>query len=191
MRTLLTISILTLLAGTAFAQFPGDNLMGVFFSDTEFTQETTNIDSGAVPFNAYLVLVNATVGTVGGYECAIDFANPSIFVLSVSGPNGWTNFGDNTNHLCGYQVPLPSEQPGTVLATLQLLYSVTDPVEISLGPATPPSIPGDMAIANGANPDELIACPCLTADCVVATIWGDGVVATEDQTWSSVKSLFE
>ena len=191
MRTLLTVCLLCLVVSPAFAEFPGVNLIGVFFSDTEFSQETTNIDCEPVPFNAYLALINGTVDSVGGYECALGLSNPAVFLLAVTGPNGWTNFGDNTNHLCGYQTPLPVQLPGTVLATIQMLYTITDPVNISLGPATPASIPDEMAIANGDNPEDLIPCPCLTADCIVATIWGDGVVATESHTWTGVKALFE
>ena len=83
------------------------------------------------------------------------------------------------------------QQPGTVLATIQMLYSGVDRVEIALGPATPASIPDEMAIADGENPEVLIACPCLTEDCIVATLNGEGVVATEAQSWTNVKSLFD
>jgi len=191
MRTLLTVILLATLAGTAFAQFPGSNLIGVFFSDTEFTQETTNFDTDAAPFFSYLVLVNGTTNSVGGYECSVAYSDPTVFVLGVTGANGWTNFGDNGNHLVGFQTPLPVQLPGTVLATFNLLYSGVDRVEISLGPAIPASIPDEMAIADGDDPENLIGCPCLTDDCVVATLNGEGVVATENQSWTGVKALFD
>ena len=137
------------------------------------------------------MLLNTTLATIGGYEAAVAISDPTLFVLAVTGPNGWTNFGDNLNHLVGFQNPLPSQQPGTVLATFQMLYSGTATVEISLGPSTPPSIPGFMAIADGANPEVLVAVDCLTSDCVVATLNGDGVVSSEDHSWTGVKALFD
>ncbi len=192
MKTLLTIAMLALLtSGAAALEDHELNMMGVFFSPTEFVDETTNLDTTGAPFAAYLVLLNPTVESVGGYEVSIRFEPPLPFVLSVTGENGWTNFGDNTNHLCGYQVPLPSMGYGVVLATFTMLMTGTDYVEIWLGPSDPASIPGVPVIADGSNPDLLIPCNCTTHDCMVATLNGDGVVATTDETWTSVKALFD
>ncbi len=191
MRTLLTIVLLALLAGGAAALEDHElNMMGVFFSPTDFVDETTNFDTMGAPFSAYLVILNPTVDSIGGYECSITM-DPSVFVLSVAGENGWTNFGDNTNHLCGYQVPLPVEVDSAVLATFTLLQPAPIYVEIFLGPSDPASIPDVPVIANGENPDDLIACNCTTADCMVATLNGNGVIATEIATWTSVKALFD
>jgi hypothetical protein len=189
MRTLLIVSMIALLAGAASAQ--DGNQFGIFFSDSDFTQENTNWDTDAAPFNGYLVLVGPTVSSVGGYECSIELSDATVFVLGVSGPNGWTNFGSNLNHLVGYQTPLPASLPGTVLATVNMLYTSMALVEIRIGPASPPSIPGVPVIADGTDPENLIACSCVTDDCLVATLNGDGVVATEDYSWSGVKALFD
>jgi hypothetical protein len=193
MKKLLALALVVMVAGGAIAQ--DENMMGMFFSDTEFTDATTSWTNTFAPFNAYIVLLNATVETVGGYEVGIGIPG-TVFLLSVTGPNGWTNFGGNTNHLCGYQTPLPRGEVGTVLSTVQMLYTGTDIVGILFGPATPATIPGVPVIADGANPDLVFACQ-LTADAngpnpaLVATINGPGIVATEEHTLSGVKALFE
>ncbi|MBD3220169.1 hypothetical protein GF314_02925 [bacterium] len=193
MKKLLALALVAMMATVAVAQ-PGnseENMMGMFFSETDFTDENTNFDPVGAPFNGYVVLLNTTVETVGGYELGIAVSDPTVFVLAVTGPNGWTNFGDNLNHLVGYQVPLPAGDVGTVLATVNMLYSGTDLVTFAFGPSEPSSIPGYPVIADGANPDDLYACPLTNEDAgYVATLNGDGVTATETSSWTNVKSLF-
>jgi hypothetical protein len=184
------MTLVVMVAGGALAQTSEDNMMGMFFA-APYVDENTNIDTGAAPFNGYVVLLNPTVETVGGYEVGIAVSSPAVFVLGVTGPNGWTNFGSNLNHLVGYQQPLPVADGGTVFSTMQMLYTGTDLVTISYGEADPPSIPGGPVIANGANPEDLIACNLVTDIGYVATLNGDGVVATEEHTLSSVKALFD
>ena len=198
MKTLLTMALVLLMAGTAFAQL--ENSMGVFFSDTEFTEANTNFDAAMnVPFAAHIVLMNPTQAAIGGYECSLAVSS-SLLALSVGGPNGWTNFGDNFNHLVGYTSPLPS--PGDVVfATFSLMYMVDGIAsDMFMGPSVPSSVDdAGPAIADGANPDLLIVCNYTSGPDmggIVATLHGDGIefpggVATENQSWSGVKSLFE
>jgi hypothetical protein len=191
MKKLLALTLVVMVAGGALAQTSEDNMMGMFFAQP-FVDENTNFDpDGSAPFDAFTVLLNPTVETVGGYEVGVAVSDPSFFVLSLDGPNGWTNFGGNLNHLVGYQTPLPVVDGGTVLCTFQVLYSGSDVVTIAFGPAVPPSIPGVPVIANGANPDELIACNLTSDGGYVATLNGDGVVATEAHSLSGVKALFD
>lgn len=190
MKKVLALAVVAMMASFAVAQ-PG---MGVFFSDTEFTDATTNTNP-AGQFNAYLVLLNADFANVGGYECGLTISDAGVFVLSVTGPNGWTNFGGNTNHLCGYQTPLPvSQDMNAVLSTLQLLYSGAAEVTVSMGAATPPSVPAwdGPVVANAADPDNLIEVYCAGGETpgVVATLNGAGVTATEAKSLSDVKALF-
>lgn len=189
MRFLLMIALLTLLAGSALAQGAGEDMIGLFFDFPCDGYNTNHVSTGA-PFDAYIALLNPSVDSVGGYELKITFDPADIFVLGADGPNNWTNFGDNLNHLVGYGVPLPVEGDCVHLATVHLLYTGVDMVNIHFGPSEPSSIPGFPVISDGANPDILIACPCTTADCIVATINGDPV-STEQRSWSSLKSLFD
>jgi hypothetical protein len=191
MKKLLVLGLVAVMASVALAQSSEENMMGLFFSDTEFTDETTNHINTFAPFNGYVVLLNPTVETVGGYELGISFTDPAPFVLSVTGPNDWTNFGSPTNHIVGYQVPVPVEGDGVVLATVNMLQTSAALTEISFGPSTPSSFNGEgPGIADGENTDLLYLAPLTTPDGVVATVDGDGVTATEGRSLSSVKALF-
>ncbi|MBD3220172.1 hypothetical protein GF314_02940 [bacterium] len=199
MKTLITLSLAVLLAGTAVAQ--GTNAMGMFFDSADFTSETTNVDiASGLQATGYIVLMNPAVDSIGGYELGVTLSDEASLVpLSVTGPNGWTNFGDNLNHLCGYQTPLEYSGSAAVLAQINFLFIGTATIEITYGASEPSSVDGaGPAIANGENPDDLIVCEystCPEFEGLVATVNGDGVelcdvVATETQSWSSVKSLF-
>jgi hypothetical protein len=201
MKTLLTVILTLLIAGSAFAQLP--NSMGVFFSDADLSEANTNANPTAnVPFDAYIALLNTEVITVGGYECGLT-APGTLLALAADGPNGWTNFGgSNWNHLCGFMVPVPAYQTGdAVLGHLQLMYLSTDAANIVMGPATPSSFNNEgPGIADGANPDWLILCPYTSGPDwpilgEVATLHGAGItfpesVATQNQSWTGVKALF-
>lgn len=189
MKKLLALALVVMVAGGAIAQTTEDNMMGMFFAEP-FNSENTNFVNTFAPFDAYVVLLNATVESIGGYEVGIGIP-ATVFVLSASGPNNWTNFGGNLNHLCGYGTPVPAMAEGTVLSTMNMLYTGTDIIEVLYGPSEPASIPGMPVIADGANPDILIGCNLTSTGDVVATINGGGVVATEQHTLSGVKALFE
>ena len=198
MKTLITVILTLLIAGSAFAQL--QNSMGVFFSEADLSEGTTNANPAAnTPFDAWIALLNTEVITVGGYECGLT-APGTLLALAADGPNGWTNFGgSNWNHLCGFMVPVPAYQTGNaVLGHLQLMYMSTDPAEIVMGPATPSSFNNEgPGIADGANPDWLLLCPYTSgpdAGGVVATLHGDGItfppVGTQAETWTGVKAIF-
>jgi hypothetical protein len=198
MKTLLTLTLVVLMAGSAFAQL--DNSMGMFFSDTELSEANTNIDP-AGQFQGYVAILNTTVFSIAAYEVGVDIDNAGVFVLGLEGPNGLTNFGSFTNQLCGYQTPLPAPEGEVVLATMEFLYTGTDPVNVTFGAANPSSF-DDMGpgIADGADPTILLLCNYTSDQDVypeglVATFFGDGIefpggVATESQSWSGVKALF-
>ena len=196
MKKLLALALVAMMAGGATAQV--QNGMGIFFNDSVFDETTTTVAPAVnVPFDMYLVLIAAEFSTIGGYECGIEFSVPGTLILAVGGSNGWTNFGDNTNHLVGYTVPrLPVDPDGTaVLATLNVMRQDADAVDISLGPADPSSVGGaGPAIADGGDPDILRTCH-LTTDAVspgvVANFNGVGIVATESSTLTDVKALFD
>jgi len=183
------------MAGGAMAQWDEDNLMGMFFSDEEFTEYTTCMTTSGAPFNAYIVTLNPEMESVSGYEVGISISDPSVFVLSVAGPNGWTNFGDNTNHLVGFSTPLPVVDYAAVLSVLQMLYAGAEVVDIVFGAANPPSIPGHdgPVLADGSNPDILVPCAVTThpsMNGLVATLNDCNPSPVETQSFTSVKALF-
>ena len=187
MRSALSLLLAAALAGPAVAY--DDNTMGMFFSESDFTEQSRNFDTGSASFNGYVVLLEPTVGSVGGYEVGIDISASMVFVLGVTGPNGWTNFGENLNHLVGYVTPLPVYSEGTVLCTVQLLYTQDQYVQIYFGPSDPSSMPGVPVIADGSDPNNLIGCKVLGRDGQVASL-NRPEPETDEARWSSVKSLF-
>jgi len=194
MKKLLALALVALMAGGALAQ--EINGMGVFFSDTEFTDATTTAASTGAPQNMYVVLIASEFATIGGYECGLSFSDAGVFALGASGPNGWTNFGSGSlDHLCGYMTPLAVGGNGAVvLSTVSFLFGGGTPVDITMGQASIPSFPGFPAIADGSNPEALRACVLTTGVAppgVVANLNGSQIVATEERSLSEVKALFE
>lgn len=206
MKTLLTLTLVVLMAGSAFAQL--DNSIGIFFVDSGFenpdpevVRANTNFDPVGAPFNAYICLVGTTMFSVAAYEVGMDIPG-DVFILGVTGPNGWTNFGQSDNHLAGFMTPVPCSAGYCVLSTLNLLYSGTETVEIYMGPAFPSSVDEEgPALADGANVDILYVCNYTSGESgvgvtgLVATLNGEGIefpggVATQAQSLSSVKALF-
>jgi len=193
MKKLLAMALVAAMAGVAFADAPE---LGMFFNMAEFSQANTNFNSVGAPFNGYIVVMPmGNVESVGGYEVGIGIPG-TLFVLAASGPNGWTNFGSNVNHLAGYGTPLPVVEGGSVLCTMNMMYiGGAAPAVIEFYNATPASIPGHFGpvVADGANPDLLLAAWLVTGqpNGVVATINGAGVVAVENHTWTGVKNLFD
>lgn len=188
MRTALCLCLAAALVGPAVA-YDG-NTMGMFFSDSDFNDEARNFNTSSAPFSGYVVLLEPTVSTVGGYEVGIDISESMVFVLGADGPNGWTNFGGNLNHLVGYVTPLPVYGDGTVLCTVQLLYTMNQYVQIHFHASDPASMPGVPVIADGGDPTVLIGCNVIGPDGHVASL-NRPAPTTDEAKWSSVKSLFE
>jgi hypothetical protein len=195
MKLLIVTSLVLLVAVSASAQL--ENSIGMFFSESEFTRDNTNYDPVVgTPFDAWTVLLNPTVGSVGGYEASFA-VDPSLIALAVDGPNGWTNFGSQYNHLVGYQTPVITGGDA-VLGHFLFIYLVPTPSDIFMGPSSPSSVGGaGPAIADGGNPDILLVCNYTSGPGfggLVATLNGAGIdfpVATQERTLSDVKALFD
>ena len=179
MKTLLTLTLAVLMAGAALAQ--GEDAMGVFFDDASFVNETTNADvSVGLLASGYVVLLNPSVESVGAYEVGMTLSDPSaVFVTSVTGPNGWTNFGSFVNHIAGFASPVPVVGGAAVLSEMTFLVVNPVTVEISFGAAEPSSFDGQgPGIADGADPENLVLCQyttCPDLEGLVGTLNGPGV----------------
>jgi hypothetical protein len=175
-----------------------DNSMGIFFSDTEFVQGTTNFDVTGAPFVAYIVLVEGTMYSVAAYEMSLEITDPDVFVLEVAGPNGWTNFGSNLNHLCGFVTPVNlGADRAAVLGTIRMLYVGSDTVEFYMAASAPSSVGGaGPAVVAGEDLDTEVICNYTSGPDqggIVATLNGEGihVVPNQARSLSAVKALFD
>jgi len=193
MKHFLIALLLLVPLAAAQAQYEGPNLLGMFFSDTEFSEETANHAPAPELFDAYFVLLNPEVDSVYGYEVGISTTDPNCFFLYVTFPNNGDNFGNDMDHMVGYGTPVPVVDDVVILSTVTLLYVYSDYVEISFGVSSLNSIPGHdgPVIANGADPDDLIPCTIPSGEIsgVVATL--NGVVAVEHHSLTGVKALFQ
>lgn len=203
------LALWTLLA-TAGVCHALDNSIGLFFSDVAFSRQYTNINPEiGVPFEMHVVFLSPTLELVAGYEVAIGL-DGALTITSIDGPNGWTNYGSDTNHLVGYGTPLPANPDGTVFASLTMIASSEATVELRLGPSVPSSVNGCCpAVADSENLYDLVLCSYASCEenwegdpeypALVATIHGDGVsmpplcpdLPIENQNWSTIKGLFD
>jgi len=185
MKNILLVTLLLLPLAPALADFDDPNVMGMFFSGTEFSDATTGIHTPGAPFNAYIVVLNPEVEAIGGYEVGISISDPTVFVLSTMGPDKWANEGDSLNQIVRFGTPVVVVDSAAILCTVQLLYSGTDLVEICFGPADPPGIPGHEGpvIVDGANLDiQESLIPCWPP------FWGDLVAVLNPEHGSPVQT---
>jgi hypothetical protein len=131
--------------------------VGVFFDQDEYTDANRYYNfTPNVPFDMYIVALDADeIASLAAYELGLTLP-AEMFTVDVSGPNGWTNFGGNTNHLVGFGAggagyPIPGPDGAVVLCTVQVLMTGGDGW-IEIGPADPPSDPdwdGPVLVAAG------------------------------------------
>ncbi len=180
--------VLCLITCVTVAHSQEPNTLGLYFFAEEIGDEVSHISDPGNPFEALVVLLAPSQATVGGYEVGITIPDAALIASGPTGPNGMINFGDSTNHLCGYQTPVPADPSGTVLSTLTFSFSGDGYVPIFFGPADPPSLPGAPAITDGDDPDILLPCNLFAEDGLVAEI--NPTVAAEQHTLGGVKALF-
>jgi hypothetical protein len=198
MKKLLVVSLLVVMAGVASAE----TTVGMFFSDSEFTDATTNTDpTNFVPFEAYLVVVGLDEDVILGYELVVS-STAQVAELSLTGENWPVSAlnvadplpGELVNHLVGFAAPLAVDPAGTVVCTLSFLPFQTVPVEFTISGRATPSVPGhDGPIIASPDASTLVGITTSvgTLSGVVATLNGAGVTAVESSTLSSVKALFD
>ncbi len=189
MKRLLIIALALVIACGAMAQ----DTFGLWRMDADGNyQNYIAAEDVTTPFTLFITIHDPSSFSVGGYEVGMTLPE-GMLILNAGGPNGWTNFGDATNQLVGFQTPVIVQAEIGVLGELSCLgLSVpTDPMNVVYMGANPPSIPGHdgPVYANGVNPDELIACGYVNGAPEVF-LYG-GVVGTEAHTLSDVKAMFE
>ena len=188
MRRMLVVGLAAgLVIGASVAA--ADNELGLYFSDSEFTQESAVVDNApGFAMIGYIVLTGATGASVAGYEVSITASAPdfSIFLISVF---GFENDGTDANQIVQFASPVPVEPGGTVLCSILFTTDSTEYEEISFGPSDPSSLPDDMPVVDfGGN--DILACAYPFGTPVVAWLNADPV-PVDARSWSRVKALFD
>ncbi len=194
MKMLVALALVSLLAASAFAGLdPDPDMMGLYFDDMGMTVCTTANFIDHVP--AYILYTNPTIATTRGFECGITVVGRTNTSVSVTYPTAATDVGaadGNTfNYIAGYAAPMPTSEV-TVLATLDIFYLDTNPLDFFLGPATPSSDPNGMypmvmlddfsLMTVGTSTDGGVSAQINAPECMV--------VDNEDASFGAVKALF-
>jgi len=194
------------LAGLANAQCNQDpNEIGIFW--TQECGDCVNcLHFYGGPTTAYVVLINPTQAAgVSGFEFCLTNADgstfmapPGDFITGYTYPPGAINAHTEPCFAVGVASPIPWS-PCITLITINLL--IFDPGAWCFGvkPASPASIPGHMAYADGANPGLLLPMypnngptdpPDYTMACLNSPDCPPDPIAVEDSSWGSLKSLY-
>lgn len=162
----ISIGILAAGAGHVAAQ---DCSMIVLYEDDGQLVDQIVTDTGLI--NAHLVLFS-DADAVNAFEAALEINSPALFILAVTGPNGFTNFGSPQEILGGYTTPLPV-QGQAILVSIQMMLASPDYVMICVTGAS--FVDGD-GVGH--------SCQGLCSEI-------NPVVANEAVTFGAIKRLFE
>jgi hypothetical protein len=204
MKKLLVLTCMAalVLAGQAMAQCSSDpNEVCIFFSQ-DCNACTNCLSIMAAPASAYVILLNGTQAAgVSGYEFCLcngdgNALTPpaNVFVTGYTYPPGAINAATEPCFAVGLATPLAWSPCITMLTVNLLVYAPTTWC-FGLKPATPASIPGEMAYADGADPGLLLPMyPCTAEGCFMACVNNPDCpppTAVEPATWGNVKALYQ
>jgi hypothetical protein len=196
------LAALSLLApSSGFAQHVYYNQLGLYMDASGFGA-TGTMDVG-IPVNVFLVLTRPASGEsvfpgVKAFECQLNF-NPAgnLFKLGDALAADGLNIGDVDNINLGYLeyvvgfsdvVPLQPDE-SVALITFTFLNNNAGPVEVTLGPPSQASIPGEMVFLPPTPPLEIMYPSSGDPNDPVFIFNGDAV-AVEDATFGGVKALY-
>lgn len=202
------LAALSLIAPSAgFAQ-GAYNQLGLYLDQAgdPNTAEYTGIGS---QFTAYLVLTNPVneayndgqgtppyerpMDLVSGFELQIVFPTGATFFKLSQAYNGQgLNIGTEPDFIVGYSTPVPVTDGAVWLMSFTMLPLDGNPREIFFGTSSVPSLPGVMAVADGSIENDNLQAVYPSSGDLSLPVFGvnTGVVATEAESWGSVKSLF-
>jgi len=148
-RLLATTALLVLPA--PFARGSQHGTIGLY-SDTSATVNQIEASAGQIPL--YLVAMEPTddlgntPSSLTGFEGRISFQAGTDFISQVEYPVDVINVGTNDNLIVGYGSPVPLSGSSVVLATV-VVYTLGSPESnIFLGPSSPASLPGYLAVVD-------------------------------------------
>ena len=149
----------------------------------------------------YVILSGVTRPYVAGWEVAFEFAADSGAIISTTYAGGGINFAEVPSFIVGLNEPLetPADQC-LVLAEMNFLFleGVSDWYG---GPTVPATIPLVPAYVNAEDLTDVVPCqfPWVEPEYLddngwtilpIATVNGDCAIATETQSWSTIKSMY-
>jgi len=194
-KLLVLVAAALLISGNSLAQLdPDDNGVGVYFDPCGCCMPCIPLPEGEG--FAWLVITHPSAPAgIGGWECRLEVEGPvAILGYNLLGANP-INFTVEPNFLVGLSEPLVNPFTFPTLVVMEIHFLVLDvqpAIEFYLEPNWTPSIPGELAYADGVDPDILYIMRQSTGGPgePVAVVNGDCPVANEDATWGQVKTLY-
>ena len=203
------LAALTLLAPAPGSAVTYDNVMAIIFDDPGAFVAGDDLNScdSDVPMatlvEAYLILINPTVGALYGYEFGFNVEGNFLMAGVVLNGTGAVDVGPDVpgqtgNHIVGLGIPL-STSDATLIATLKIINmdALLAPITITLLGATPNSLDDEL------HPIDLpalliegsIVIPAATSTeflTITAAInCTEGQVISVDETsWDRLKSMY-
>jgi len=199
-------ALLTIVASAALAVSPPEDqgfaVLGIY-TQPEASEDAAvmleDVDAG-VPYTIYFVMYHHRLDSynLGGFEFSwsIEPSEMAPMVLETTYNNEQAyNFGDSFNQLVGFAWRQPTAPDAPLLLFSAEIMFLTPPTNanVYLGAAVPASIDGEMVYADLVFPDTLkVMKPNNSSQSLDEPVFKfNPVVATEYQSLSSVKSLFQ
>jgi hypothetical protein len=155
------------------------------------------IVAASTPFDVYFFIYNEQFASdnLGGFEFSwwLEPATPAPFILEFELPAGALNLYTQTNLVVGLGQGLPTVDNHARIVRMRLMFlSSPAPTTMFVGPATPASIPGEMGYNDNSAPGDIRVMKPNSVDGLLSNpVFGFNMpVATEPETWGSVKALF-
>jgi len=191
MKKLVVLLMAMLVATSAFAIVdPDDNMMGFYF---DLEADNPCVD-GIAPYSQvpmHLVMTNMTADALYGFEAGYTMEGNGMVLATVFANPSVIDVGSAGNHIVGFGAPSMTA-PVTLLATLTVMYMDTTmgPLDFMLHGTTPSSINPEFPVVLLAD-GELLSVGLSAAVGAVSEINGGcTVVATDNVSFDSVKSLY-
>jgi hypothetical protein len=199
MKKLVVLLLVSLMATSAFATIdPDADMLGIYFDLNADNNCTTA--PASIPFSAYVMITNVSADLVYGVEFGYQVvaSTPGTFFrLGEVLPAGSLNVGNAADpaagdYIIGFSAPTPGAGGNVTVVTWSFLLLAPVSLDMYIGASNSPSIDnglpameiGGVIVPLGVStghPD--LGLPA-------ATVNGDCVVANEDVSFGSVKSLF-
>ncbi len=189
MKKLLVLMLAMAIAGSAFAVVDEDaDMIGVYF-DTNADTYCASPGAGMF-FNFYVILTNPSTSTIDGFQYSLQIEGDLVVPFPAVMPAG-TNVGTDLEPIHGLGAPLTCA-PATVLATYYGNFSAAtqyftlaahpEAFDAHFGYDLPAVTTNSIMRDVGFSTMDGTHCAVLNGDC--------DIVATEDVTFDSVKSLY-
>lgn len=196
MKTLLAALLTLALAVPAFGLVDdGIDSFGIYFDETGDANSLDPVAPNSV-IDAYFIIANPTAPTLRGWEVFVNWGGLLPLSVEYRGMNPLDIYADMDKFIVGLAFPMGGGE-SYVLAKVTLLVPDTAPTLIHAGPAEPASIEGVPVYADGTLALIPMVFSTVEVDQAGWTVHGlaavnaQGPVATESQSWSNVKALFE